>query len=307
MVLGMTPLQILTQRAALRHGVVDRAAVIEAGLSSDQLKGLTSRGVLERVAYRTYVFPAVPRDWHQAVLIATTTAGDLALASHQTAAFLHGLVDRKPPRIEVVMPRWNRAHQEFVVHESTDLAPEDSAEVSGIPVTTPVRTVVDLGASAPWLVESALDRGLRTRSFTLEGVAALVGRVARRGRRGVGVIRPFVEQRLHWDGVTESELEDLFRRSWGLRTPQPTPQVEIRNPDGTFVCRADFAFIEHRLRIELDSEAFHMDRPTFRRDRVIQNQTELLGWRTLRYTWWDLIGRPDSVVAEVLAAIHQAA
>ena len=191
----------------------------------------------------------------------------------------------------------------FTTHESTDLEVGDAGVVDSIPVTSPVRTVVDLGAVAPWLVEPALDKGLRDGRFTLEEVSALVSRVARRGRRGVGVIRPLIEARLHWDGLTESELEDLFRRTWGTRQPQPTPQHVIRDERNRFVCRADFAFEEHLIRIELDSEAFHMDRPTFRRDRVVQNHTELLGWRTLRYTWWDLIGRPPQVVAEIESAL----
>jgi len=35
----------------------------------------------------------------------------------------------------------------------------------------------------------------------------------------------------------------------------------------------------------------------------VQNVTELLGWTTLRYTWWDLITRPESVADEVQLAL----
>lgn len=236
-------------------------------------------------------------------MIAVTSAGDMALASHQTAAYLHRLIDRWPHEVEIVMPRWDRSDQSFVVHESLDLMDEDSTLVGAIPTTSPVRSVVDLGASAPWLVESALDTGLRARQFTLRDVAEFVDRVGRRGRRGVGVIRPLLEARLLWEGITESELEDLFRRAWGDVQPQPTAQYVIRTNEGRFLCRADFAFVEHRLRIELDSLAFHMDRPTFLKDRRIQNQTELVGWKTLRYTWLDLTGRPQEVVDEILAVL----
>jgi hypothetical protein len=237
-------------------------------------------------------------------MVAVLTAGPTALASHATAATLHGLLDRPLEKIEIVMPRWRRTQQPpFRVHESQDLLPIDRAVVDGIPATSPVRTVVDLGASAKWLVEKALERGIRQRLLTLVDVAEFVGRVARRGRRGVGVIRPLVEERLHWDGLTESELEDLFRRVWGSRSPQLVPQYVIEDPRWGFVCRADFAFPAHRIRIELDSEAFHMDRPTFRKDRRVQNRTELLGWRTLRYTWWDLASRPEAVIDEVHTAL----
>ena len=113
-----------------------------------------------------------------------------------------------------------------------------------------------------------------------------------------------IEQRVRWDTATESELEDLFRKAWS-RTGRPEPVAQFRIEDfiGSFICRADFAFPEAMLRIELDSEAYHMDRPTFRKDRSVQNRTELLGWRTLRYTWWDLTTRPGEVVREVSKAL----
>lgn len=300
----MNGIEHLATLAAKQHGVVHRRAVLEAGLSPRQLERMVECGRLTRVGYETYVFPGTPPTWYQAVAIAVTSAGRLSAASHQSAAFLHGLIDRRPDTVEVVAPRWRRSRAvEFVVHESLDIVEDDLTRLRGIRLTTPVRTVVDLGASAHWLVESALDAGLRRRMYSLGDVASFVGRVAKRGRRGVGVIRPLIEQRLLWNGITESELEDLLRRAWGDRQPQPTPQHVIRSPDGVFVCRADFAFVEHRVRIELDSEAFHMDRPTFRKDRRVQNETELLGWRTLRYTWWDLMTRPFAVVTEIEAAV----
>jgi hypothetical protein len=237
-------------------------------------------------------------------MVAVAAAGEAALASHQTAAHLWDLVGLKPDRIEIVMPRWDRSVRSFTVHESKDLLPADFDDIEGIPVTNAARTVVDLGATAPWLVEAALERGIRRRLFTIAEVAAFVGRVGRRGRRGVGTIRPLIEQRLRWDNATESELEDLFRKTWDAPgRPEPLTQYCIKDLSGSFICRTDFAFPDDMLRIELDSEAYHMDRPTFRKDRSVQNRTELLGWRTLRYTWWDLTSRPAEVIREVARAL----
>lgn len=300
----MDPYAQLARESQRTYGVIGRQRLLDAGISSSALGRLAERGLLTKAAHKTYVFPGVRPSWEQSVMIAVTSAGSAALASHQTAAYLHRLTSRRPDAIEIVMSRWDRSEQPFVVHESLDLVDEDAVLVGSIPTTAPARTVVDLGASAPWLVESALDAGLRARRFTTRDIAVFVGRVGRRGRRGVGVIRPLLEARLFWEGITESELEDLFRRAWGEMQPPPTPQYVIRSSEGAFLCRTDFAFTEHRLRIELDSEAFHMDRPTFLKDRRVQNRTELLGWRTLRYTWLDLTGRPEAVVAEVQAALE---
>lgn len=287
-----------------QHGVVSLDQLRDNGVTSKAITGLIRSELLERAASRTYRYPAVASSWRQEVMIAVLSAGPQALASHATAATLHGMLDRPLEQIEIVMPRWRRSHQTFAVHESKDLTSDDRVVVDGIPVTSAARTVVDLGASAPWLVEKALDRGLRLKLMTLNDVSAFVGRVSRRGRAGVGVIRPHIETRLRWDGLTESDLEDLFRQAWDHRVPQPVAQYEIVDHRYGFVCRADFAFPRQKLRIELDSEAFHMDRPTFQKDRRIQNLTELLGWRTFRYTWWDLTGRQCAVVTQIESALR---
>ena len=287
-----------------QHGVISLDQLRDNGVTSKAITSLIHSCLLERIASRTYRYPAVASSWRQDVMAAVLSAGPEALASHATAATMHGMLDRPLEQIEIVMPRWRRSHQTFAVHESKDLAPDDLVVVDGIPATSPARTVVDLGASAPWLVEKALDRGLRLKLMTLNEVSAFVGRVSRRGRAGVGVIRPHVEARLRWHGLTESDFEDLFRQAWGDRVPQPVAQYEIVDRRYGLVCRADFAFPRQKLRIELDSEAFHMDRPTFQKDRRIQNLTELLGWRTFRYTWWDLTGRRWAVVTQIEAALR---
>jgi very-short-patch-repair endonuclease len=209
---------------------------------------------------------------------------------------------------EVVTTRWDRVRRpDVTVHESLDLIAEDVIELDGLAVTAPARTVVDLGASNRWLVESALEQGIRADRFTLGEVEAFMHRVARRGRRGVGVIRPLLEARRRWDTVTESALEDEFRKLIVEgELPDPVPQFVVHDDSGRFVCRADFAYPSARLLIELDSEAHHMDRLSFRRDRSKQNRSAVLGWTTLRYTWWDLQDEPWRVWNEIRSALNSA-
>jgi very-short-patch-repair endonuclease len=235
----------------------------------------------------------------QEVSAAVLSVNDAAAVSHQTAAVLWEMTDRRPERIDVVTARWDRVRRPGIaVHESRDLLPQDRVVLDGVAVTSPERTIVDLGAEAPfWLVESCLDTALRAKLFGAQDVRRLIARVARRGRRGVGKIRPLIEERLRWEGLTESELEDKFRRLVHLSgLPQPVAQFRVRDARGRFVCRADFAYPDRHLLIELDSEAFHMDRNTFQRDRDKQNRALALGWTTLRFTWSDLTKRPDQAI-----------
>lgn len=295
----------LSEIAARQHGVFTIEQAEGSGLTRRGIEDRESRGVYERLYPTVFALAGTPDTWHRATMAAILSVGSPAAASHLSAAFLCGMLNSSGPRIHVVTRRWERRHRpDFRLHESLDLIDSDIVTISGIPTTTPTRTVVDLGAVAPLRVERALEAGITSNKITLSGVERFVVRVARRGRRGVGVIRPLLEARRQWDGATASDLEDLFRAvldRWAV--PIGIAQYEVHNLLGLFVSRPDFAYPRHHLAVELDSEGYHMNRLAFRNDRRKQNQLELLGWRVLRYTWWDLVNRPREVAAEVQAAL----
>ena len=293
--------QLLADQAARRYGVFTYRDAIESGLADSTLRHAVSSGRYRRVWHRVYVVAGSPDSQQQRLALAVMSMPALAALSHNTAAELWGLTSRGIRRVHVVTTRWDRVRRPGVrVHESRDLIAEDVVVSDGLPVTTPVRTVVDLGATNPWLVESALETGVRKELLTLEEVDGFVARVARRGRRGVGVIRPLLEARGRWDGVTESALEDLFLKTVAeLGLPTPITQFVVRDDEDEFVCRSDFAYPKSRVLIELDSEAHHLDRMAFRRDRAKQNRAVVLGWTVLRFTWWDLKQDPYGVGAQI--------
>ncbi len=262
-------------------------------------------GTYERLHPHVFGITGTPASWRRSVVAAVLSAGPLSAASHRTAAYPWDLTSSRPTATEVVCRRHLRVRTaDFVVRESKDLVEADIAIIDGVPVTTAVRTVVDLGASAPLgTVARCLDAGLRTRLFTLADVELFVERVAKPGRTGVGIIRPLVEERLMWQSITESTLEDLFR-SVVVRAalPMPEPQVELYDSNGRFIGRFDFAFRSHRVLIELDSERWHMDPESFRRDRNKQNRAHAEGWTVYRFTWHQLKQESDQVI-DTLASV----
>ena len=302
---GMPKDHELADIASNQHSVFTVEQAEASGLTRRGIEDREHRGVYERLYPTVFAFAGTPNTWHRATMAAVLSVGSPAAASHLSAAFLWGMLNGSGSRIHVVTRRWDRRHRPgFRLHESLDLLDKDIVTISGIPTTTATRTVVDLGAVAPLRVERALEAGITTNSITLSGVEQFVVRVARRGRRGVGVIRPLLEARRQWDGATASDLEDLFRavlNRWSV--PIGIAQHEVHDRADALVSRPDFAYPDRLLAIELDSEGFHMNRLAFRHDRRKQNQLELLGWRVLRYTWWDLVNRPAEVAAEVKAAL----
>lgn len=85
---------------------------------------------------------------------------------------------------------------------------------------------------------------------------------------------------------------------------RPLAQHRVCDAQGRFVARVDFAFPTEMVAIELDGVAFHSDGDSFQRDRERQNRLTLLGWRVLRFTYWDVAMAGEWVVNTVVAALH---
>lgn len=297
--------RLLASIASEQYGVFTQRQALAAGIKPRNIGDRAARGIYERLFPGVYGIAGSADGWYRSVTAAVFAATDPAAASHRTAAYLWALTDRRPEVIEVISRRHLRVKRErYRVRESKDLRPSDIVAVDGIPTTTAVRTVVDLGASAsPWFVEMCLDTGLRTQLFTAWDVHRFMTRVARRGRTGIGTIRPLVEDRLTWAGITESDLEDLFRRVVAQTPyPMPEPQHTLFGPGGDCIGRFDFAYPTRMALIETDSEGYHMDRVSFQRDREKQNRAHALGWTVYRFTWRQLIDDPESV-RNIIASI----
>jgi hypothetical protein len=292
--------RLLATMATEQYGVFTRKQAAAAGVNARNIDDRTDRGIYERIHPGVFGIAGSPKQWHRAVIAAVFAATEPAAASHSTAAYLWGMTDRRPDTVEIATRRHQRVkRQDHQVRESKDLRSSDIVIVDGIPTTAAVRTIVDLGASAPpWFVEKCLDTALRKTLFDIWDVQRFIMRVARKGRNGIGTIRPLVEERLTWQGITESDLEDLFRRVVSS-TPVPMPETQhvVYEADGRFVGRYDFAYPTRFSIIETDSEGYHMDPVSFQRDREKQNRAQMLGWTVYRVTWRQLIDDPDSVRA----------
>jgi hypothetical protein len=287
--------------AEQQHGVVHGELLRGVGLTSSMIERRLKRGQLRRRAPGVYAFGGSPATRAQMLVVLALSIGPRAAISHDSAAHMWGMINQRPGDVHVVVDRWQREHRaDCVVHESLDLGDSDRVWMDGVPLTNASRTIVDLGATSPWLVERALSTSLRLELFTVAEVDGFVRRVARRGRRGVGVIRPLLDMHRSVGGQTESYLEDRFLRVlFDSQIELPLPQFEILEPSGRIVCRADFAYPAYQLLIELDGRSYHSDTIAFQRDRDKQNRTQELGWRTLRFTWNDVFRKPDHVATTV--------
>lgn len=291
----------VAELAAKQHAVVGRDQILSCGMSPATLKRRVSDRRFVPLLRGVYVMAGAPPSWRQRLLGACIAAGPAAAASHRAAGRLWGLLQGEQP-LEVTVPlRRAPRIRHVAVHRSTDLTPQHVTRRRGIPVTNPVRTIVDLGhVLGPAEVEEALDRGLVGKLFTVLVVEQVLDQLGRSGRSGCGVLRSVLDDRALGDRRPDGLLEPRMARL--LRDAQLPPaafQHVVHDPDGRPIGRVDFAYPEVRLAIEVDGWAAHGSRQAFQDDRARQNRLTGAGWTVLRFTWHDVVRRPALVADHI--------
>jgi very-short-patch-repair endonuclease len=242
------------------------------------------------------------------MLAACLAAGADAVASHRSAARLWRLIDPSEDILEVSVPRRNGPRPRgVVVHRSGDLIAAQTTLRGRIPVTNPLRTMVDLAAVLPPNnVEDALDAGLRWPAlFSVAAVEATLNRLAGRGRSGAGVLRKVLEEREFGNEVSDSELEKRMNkllRQAGL--PKAVFHYVVQTPAGLFLAEVDFAYPKIRLAIEVDGFDAHGTPRAMAKDFVRENGLVPYKWHVLRFTWSQVTNEPAMVAAAIRASLN---
>jgi hypothetical protein len=183
--------------ASRLHGLVTRAQLAEQGISRDAWYRAHRLGHLVAMAPRVASLPGAPPTPEQRILAAVLTAAPGAVASHRSAAYLWGCEWTVPDdpvdltftdRSRSVALPWIRAHTPTDV---VDLRPVVRRR---IPVTNPLRTIVDLGQVSPNSVLPALEHFLVSGTVSRGALLASLQRHARKGRNGVSALRAALDR-----------------------------------------------------------------------------------------------------------------
>lgn len=294
--------QVLRQMKR-QHGLVSRSDALEAGMTPKQIAHRLSTGGWTQEARGLYRHAAVPST-PLSRLLAACMAHD-GLASHCSAAAMHGIDGFTLGRIELTVSRGRRPSMPGVVlYQSSQMSLATPIDRQGVPCTRPARTVLDLAAVVSRKrLDRTIDAVLRDgllRPSDLHGVLALH---ARRGRNGCGAFRTALDDRLGDDPVPLSEwsrmVEDLLVDA-GLARPRL--EFRICDSDGELLGQVDLAYPAHRVAIELDSVRYHLNRESFVADPRRRNRLALAGWTVLSFTWDDYFNHPGALCKAVAAA-----
>ena len=269
-------------------GLGTRAALVRATSRADVDRALAV-GAVVRAGRGRYTLP----DVEASSALAHAMNGVLSLTS---AALHHGWeVKALPERPHVLVPRSRnvpKRYRELVVLHRGDLAPDD---ICG-PATSRELTLTQCLRLLPYdealvIADAALRAGEQA---TLRRAAALV--------RGRGATNAALVAR-HASELSANAFESTMRAICnGVPGLQVEPQVVISS--SWCWARPDLVDRMRRVVIECDSYEWHGGRDAFRKD--VRRYTLLAadGWLVLRFTWEDVMFRPEWVREVLVRAIE---
>jgi very-short-patch-repair endonuclease len=291
----------LLARAAKQHGVVLRRQLLDGGFTPSAIKHRISRGDLHPMWRGVYAVGRPEVDKYGRWMAATLICGPAALLSHESAAELWQLRRTRAGPIHVSAPlSVNHRREGIALHRRTALAAHDFTRRLGIPVTSPLCTLVDLADRLPRdpleaAVIEADKRGLVDPDQLRRALDAI------RPRPGLGLLRAVLDRETL--ALTDSELERRFLplvRRAGL--PPPLTQQTVNG------FRVDFHWPQLGLIVETDGLTYHRTPTQQARDRVRDQAHTAAGLTTLRFTHAQVAyqaGRVESVLRTVAQRLRK--
>lgn len=284
--------RVIGALAARQWGVVARRQLVAGGVTVRMIERRVESGRLLRLHRGVYAVGHRRLRLEGIWLAAVLAVGPRAVLSHRDAAALHGLRPANHAQVDITNAGKAVQRRGIRVHSTRILDEQDITTVSDIPVTTVARTLVDLAGVVPRdHLAKAVKEAERNRTFDLRAIERALARTSRRPGPGHGVLTQAIrEHRALGLDATRSPLEDAFLRlvrSAGLPTPATNATIEG--------LEVDAAWRAQRLVVELDGWAHHNDRHAFEHDRARDATLTAAGWRVVRFTHRQVVGRPDDV------------
>jgi very-short-patch-repair endonuclease len=278
--------------ARSQHGVLTRQNLLALGFSPSAIRHRLGTGRLHQVRRGIYAVGRRELTPEGRWLAAVLACGKDAVLSHGSAAALWG-VGPEWRLIEVSVRRRTWPRLRGVKARSRPSLPDDDITVHrGIPVTTPLRTVLDQAATP--ISDASLERLVNELDVARQIASDF--RTLRRycdlraGEPGVTRLRCLLDPETF--RLSDSELERLFRPlalAAGLR--QPLTKAIVNDYE------VDFYWPDLALVVEADSLRFHRNAIKQSRDLVRDQVHTAAGFTTLRFTHWQIAHEPERVEA----------
>jgi very-short-patch-repair endonuclease len=190
------------------------------------------------------------------------------------------------------------------IHTTVDLDPVDCTRVSGVPIFTAERELVDLSRYASRSrLSVAVDCALRDRVTTEDRIHERMVALRSSGRHGVTKLIDAVEG----VEITRGGHSWLERRFLSVcrqgRIPKPVTQQVVTGSKGRIV-RVDFRFRDTMVIVEVLGYRWHRgSRAQFNRDVERMNALIRAGFHPLQFTYDHVTAQADWVINQVREAL----
>lgn len=274
------------------------------GASKAMVRSRVERGEWVRARRGVYLNAASPHTPDQDLRVGVVACD--GVATHVSGTWMWELVDQPPPQPQLSVEAGKGATRlkGLTIHRSRDLHLARVVWLRNIPVTNPLRTIVDVASviSGDRLI-NVIDTAIASKLVTIEGLKAELERLARRGRPGVAVLR----RQLQYQGFTGVPGASVLEaKVWRIikATGLPLPIVELTvYANGTY--RLDFAWPGILLTIEVDGYVWHCLPEQKQHDDVRRNQLQRDGWMVLVYNWRQVCDQPGFIARQISEAYRQ--
>ncbi len=263
--------------AAKQHGVVARRQLVQLGMSGQAIQHRLERGRLHRVTRGVYSVGRPELSPHGRWMAAVLACGSGAALSYGSAAALWGFEKERRGAPEVSIARASRRRPPNVlVYRRPNLRSAEVEIEAGIPVTSVVRTFIDVAAHLdPQRIERAVNEADRLGLIDPETLFDALE--LHPGKRGVGPLRQILGRRAF--RLTDSELERRFLRLVGeVGLPTPLTQQRLNGFE------VDFFWPDLGLVVETDGLRYHRTPAQQARDRLRDQAHLAAGMTPLRFT-----------------------
>jgi len=276
---------------------------MDLGFSSRAIHHRIQKGRLHRVYPGVYAVGRAELSKHGRWMAAVLSCGVRAVLSHASAAALWEIRWERPGPIEVSVPATSYPRRPGIkVHRRSNLTRRDVTRHQGIPVTSPICTIVDLvprfeRSAVEGMISDADSRGLIRADAMRRELDEMPS------RPGLAELKRLLD-RLDFV-LTDSELERLFlpiARRAGL--PKPVTRRHVS------AFRIDFYWPALGFVVECDSLRYHRTQQQQARDALRDQIHAARGLTTLRFTHYQIAHEPkhvESVLAAVVARLNRAA
>ncbi|HET9162651.1 MAG TPA: type IV toxin-antitoxin system AbiEi family antitoxin domain-containing protein [Solirubrobacterales bacterium] len=292
--------------ATRQKGVIDLEQLRDAGVSPRAASRRAARGSAHRLYRGVYAVGHEAIGEEGRLLAAVMACGPGAMLSHLSAAALWRLRKPMPEVVDVLVPcETGRKIDGLRARRCRYPHLDEITELSGIPCTTPARTLVDCaGVVGRRPLRRMIEQAAVLRLLEVNAVDLALARAKR--RRGIRTLMALLAPWRTEDGslpLLRSLLESRLLPAL-IEVGLPRPRCNTRMVVGGEPVEIDMLWEDRCVVVEADGEETHGTSAAFHADRRRDQLLVAAGYRIVHVTWRHLEDELSATVGRVAQVLR---